>query len=106
MSFLQRHICCAVREKCAELVENAIVLHKDMADTVKNIFWHFGWELLQHSPYSSSVSPPDNDWITKLKHGNQFVNREEIFTAVWHKAAQISMSEDASVIHHFSHHWQ
>lgn len=77
--------------------------------TLLNIFWDFGWELLQHPPYSPSLSPPDHDLIIKEKqllYEDQFASREDILTFVWHNTAQMSMSGDANVIHRISHHWQ
>jgi hypothetical protein len=80
-SFLQCHICCAVRVTDAELTEYGIILYEDTAhsaDTVKH-FLSLWVELLlvQHPPYSPSLSPPDHDLITKLKqllHEDQFAN--------------------------------
>jgi histone-lysine N-methyltransferase SETMAR len=78
----------AVREKRAELLDNAIILHDNAtshtADTVRRCLQRWGWEILQHPPYSPDLSPCDFDLIPKVKkplRGKRFANKQDIFTA-------------------------
>jgi len=79
-----------------------------LADIVKH-FLAFWVGTVTTPSCSPNLSPPDNDLITKVKqllHDDKFANREDILTFVWHNTAQMSISEGANGIHHFSHHWQ
>ena len=82
-SFLQYNLHRTLRRKC-----NAIILHDNptshTAACVQNLLQWWGWEILQHSPYSPDLSPCDFDLNPKLKtplRGKRFANREEILTA-------------------------
>jgi histone-lysine N-methyltransferase SETMAR len=58
-SFLQYRLRRAVREKRPELLDNAIILHDNAtshtADTVRRCLQRWGWEVLQHPPYSPDL---------------------------------------------------
>lgn len=80
----------------SELVENAITLHDNTkahsADTVENVFWHWGWEVLEYLSYSPNLNPCNCDLIHKLKqplHGKRFAHIQNILTAVQQEVAEI-----------------
>lgn len=91
--------------------EYAVILNEDMAHSTDNVkhFLAF-WVGTVTMPFLFSL--PQSTWprshypLKQLQHEDQFCNREDILTIVWHNTAQMSMSGDANVIHHFSHHWQ
>lgn len=112
-SFLQYHLRRAVREKRPELLDNAIILHDNAtshtADTVRRCLQRWGWEVLQHPPYSPDLSPCDFDLIPKVKkplRGKRFANKQDILTAFRREVAHISESHAADGIHRLPHRWQ
>jgi len=80
----------------SELIDNAITpcdnTKANSADTVENVFWHWGWEVLEYSSYSPNLNPCNLDLIHKLMqllHGKQFAHIEDILTAVQQEVAEI-----------------
>jgi hypothetical protein len=68
----------------SELAENAITLHDNTkahsADTVENVFWYWGWEILEYPSYSPNLNPRNCDLIHKLKQplrGKWFAHIED-----------------------------
>jgi hypothetical protein len=111
--FQQYNLWCAARQKCPELAETGIILHDNAlahsAHTCKNVLLHWGWDVLQHHPYSPDLSPCDYDLNPHLRqplHGKWFANRENILMAVWHEVAHISTAGDADGVCCLLHHWR
>jgi len=89
----------------SELVENAITLHDNTkahsADTVKNVFWHWGWEVLEYPSCSPNLNPHNCDLIHRLKQplrGKWFAHIEDILTAVQQEVAEILFMFSAFLI--------
>ena len=83
-SYLQNHLCRAVRRKRPQL-QNVIILHDrptaapHKAICVRDLLRRWRWEVLEHPPYSPDLSPCDYDLIPKLKaplRGHRFRTRD------------------------------
>jgi hypothetical protein len=98
---LQCHLHHAVREKHPDVVENVFIVHdSDTAhavDIVRDVWWHWVWEILKTPHFSPELDPYDHDLNHKLKQllrGKLFTNREDILVAMWCKIALFKMSGD------------
>ena len=68
-------------------VVGPLILHDNarshIADVITKKLSDYGWEVLPHAPYSPDKSPPDFDFISKLKEpvsGRRFSSLEEFST--------------------------
>lgn len=112
-SFLLHNLRRTLRRKRPELLNNVIILHDNAtshtAACVQNLVRRWGWEILEHPPYSPDLSPCDFDLIPKLKtplRGKRFANREDILTAFRREVAHIDASRTADGIQRLPHRWE
>ncbi len=56
---------------CSQILDRVIILHENArphtATLVTTVFQEYGWEVLNHPPYSLDPSPLDYDLFPKLK---------------------------------------
>ncbi|PSN56299.1 hypothetical protein C0J52_22816 [Blattella germanica] len=71
------------------MVQHPIILHDNArshtAAAVRDLLRHWQWEILEHPPYSTDMSPCDYDIFSKVKEpqqGNRYNTREAIIHAV------------------------
>ncbi|GFQ72043.1 histone-lysine N-methyltransferase SETMAR [Trichonephila clavata] len=86
--YLLRQVRRSVQDKRPDLVDSAIIMHDNAipykAECVRQLLRRWGWEELEHTPYSSDILPCDFDLIHKIKEpirGRQFATRENIANA-------------------------
>ena len=70
--YLRTVLCPALRRKRSELINcTPLILHDNAlphkSNVVKELLEGYGWEVLEHPPYSPDLSPPDFDLFPKLK---------------------------------------
>jgi hypothetical protein len=69
--FLVRQVRRGVRHERPDLVNSAIILHDNArphkAECVGQLLRHWGWEELEHPPYSPDISPCDFNHIRTVK---------------------------------------
>ena len=80
----------ALRRKCSELINcMPLILHDNASphksNVVKELLEGYGWEVLDHLPYSPDLSPPGFDLFPKLKEplrGVHYDSLDELECAV------------------------
>ncbi|GFR25121.1 histone-lysine N-methyltransferase SETMAR [Trichonephila clavata] len=77
-------------------MDSAIMLHDNArphkAECVRQLLQRWGWEELEHPPYSPNISPCDFDLIPKIKEqirGRRFATRENIAKVVCKQVTRI-----------------
>ena len=79
---------------------------------VGKLLRRWGWEELEHPPYSPDISPCDFDLICKIKEplrGRRFATHEDIATAVRQQVARFSHGAAHAApdgIQRLPHRWQ
>lgn len=114
--FLVRQVRRGVRDKRPDLVDSAIILHDNArphkAECVRQLLRRWGWEELEHPPYSPDISPCDFDLIPKIKEplrGRRFATREDIANAVRQQVTRFThgaANAEADGIQRLPHRWQ
>ena len=87
-AYLQNHLRRAIGRKRPQL-KNVIILNDNVtphkAICVKDLLRRWRWDVLEHPPYLSDLSPCDYDLIPKFKaplHGHRFCTQDDIAIAV------------------------
>ncbi|GFY45900.1 uncharacterized protein TNIN_320071 [Trichonephila inaurata madagascariensis] len=87
--FLVKQLRRGVRDKRPDLVDNAIILHGNArphkAECVRQLLQCWGWEELEHPPYSPDISSCDFDFIPKIKEPirvRRFATQDDITNTV------------------------
>ncbi|GFR30061.1 regucalcin [Trichonephila clavata] len=109
--FLVQH---GVRDKSPDLVDSAIILPDNARPHKAECEWQLlrRWEELEHSPYSSDISPCDFDFIPKIKEpicGRRFTTREDIANSVRQQVTRFThgpANAKAHGIQRLPHRWQ
>ena len=100
-ALLQNYLRRAVRRKRPELL-NVIILHDNAtphnATFVRDLLRRWRWEVLEHPPYPTDLSPCDYDLIPKLKAPLRGLRFRTIMTNFRHGVAD--------GIHRLPHRWQ
>ena len=70
--YIRTILCPAIRRKHQEMIDGTpLILHNNTsthkANVVKELLESYQWEVLDHSPYSPDLSPPDFNLFPKLK---------------------------------------
>ena len=111
-AYLQNHLRRAVRRNRPQL-QNVIILHDNAtphkAICVRYLLRRWRWEVLEHLPHSSDLSPCDYDLIPKSKaplSEHRFRTRDDIFTAV-RRLSMTNFSHGETVgFRLLAHRWQ
>ena len=90
----------ALRRKRSELINcTPLILHDNASphksNVVKELLEGYGWEVLDHPPYSPDLSPPDFDLFPKLKEplrGVRYDSLDELECAVNAEVRRINFS--------------
>lgn len=90
----------ALRRKRPELIDcTPLILHDNASPhkskVVKELLEGYGWEVLDHPPYSPDLSPPDFDLFPKLKEplrGIRFDSLDELECAVNREVRRMNSS--------------
>ena len=70
--YIRTILCPSILRKCQEMIDRTpLILHHNAsphkANVVMELLESYQWEVLDHSPYSSDLSPPAFDLFPKLK---------------------------------------
>ncbi|PNF40213.1 hypothetical protein B7P43_G08284 [Cryptotermes secundus] len=94
----------AIKSKCPGMLSNGIIIPHDnarphTANSVRNTLQRFGWEVLQHPPYSPDLSPCDFHFFGDLKgdiRGHRFASDEDVcgWVKLWFRRQPTSFSMD------------
>ena len=111
-AYLQNHLRCAIRRKRPQL-QNMIILHDHVtphkAIFVRDLLRRWRWEVLEHPPYSTDLSPCDYDLIPNLKaplRGHRFRTRDDIAIVVRRLIMTNFGHGEADGIRRLPHRWQ